>query len=378
MIAACPNCKTKFRIARDRLGPEGVRLRCTQCSSVFRVKAPHDAVPTAAPQAAPVAAPQAPAPEAFPPVPSRPAPEAFPPVPSRPAPEAFPPVPSPPSRDSARLVLVAHCDDELRKQAMEAVESWGLQALGAQDGVEAILEIQRHLPRAVLLDAALPKMYGFQVCELIKRNDSLRAIQVVLVGAIHDDTRYRRIPDQLYGADVYLETPDLPDGLHPALRDFGLPLSGAIPSAPREPAPTTHRGLGGIDVETALEAAEPPEESEAPMAAAPSPLQEQEPSAPAPTPVAEAPQAPALPDAGVDDGVAKAERLARIIVSDVILYNEEKFAAAVASGSVIEMMEPDLQEGRSLFQQRVDPAIAGQKDFLREELLRVARQRGMS
>ena len=96
MIAACPNCKTKFRIARDRLGPEGVRLRCTQCSSVFRVKAPHEAMPAAVPQAAPVAAPQAPAPETLPPV--------------------LPPVLSPPERDSARLVLVAHSDDELRKQ----------------------------------------------------------------------------------------------------------------------------------------------------------------------------------------------------------------------------------------------------------------------
>jgi predicted Zn finger-like uncharacterized protein len=372
MIAACPNCKTKFRIARDRLGPEGVRLRCTQCSSVFRVKAPHETVPTAVPQAAPVAVPEVPVPD-------------------------LPPLPSQPDRDPARLVLVAHSDDELRKQVMQAVESWGLQAIGAQDGVEAILETQRHLPRAVLLDAALPKMYGFQVCELIKRNDSLRAIQVVLVGAIYDDTRYRRTPDQLYGADVYLETPDLPDGLHPALRDFGLPLSGDIPRQLFEPAPTTHRGVGGIDAAAALEAAEPPEEAETPMAAAPSleqeppaplpaaPSLEQEPPAPLPAPVVEpptpldaAPQAPAMPAAGADDGVAKAERLARIIVSDVILYNEEKFAAALASGSVIEMMEPDLQEGRSLFQQRIDPSIAGQKDFLREELLRVARQRGMS
>jgi CheY-like chemotaxis protein len=349
-----------------------VRLRCTQCSSVFRVKAPHETVPTAVPQAAPVAVPEVPVPD-------------------------LPPLPSQPDRDPARLVLVAHSDDELRKQVMQAVESWGLQAIGAQDGVEAILETQRHLPRAVLLDAALPKMYGFQVCELIKRNDSLRAIQVVLVGAIYDDTRYRRTPDQLYGADVYLETPDLPDGLHPALRDFGLPLSGDIPRQPFEPAPTTHRGVGGIDAAAALEAAEPPEEAETPMAAAPSleqeppaplpaaPSLEQEPPAPLPAPVVEpptpldaAPQAPAMPAAGADDGVAKAERLARIIVSDVILYNEEKFAAALASGSVIEMMEPDLQEGRSLFQQRIDPSIAGQKDFLREELLRVARQRGMS
>jgi hypothetical protein len=74
--------------------------------------------------------------------------------------------------------------------------------------------------------------------------------------------------------------------------------------------------------------------------------------------------------------VAKAERLARIIVSDVVLYNEKKFAAAVASGNVAQVMEPDLAEGRALFQARIAPAVAAQRDFLREELLRVARQRG--
>ena len=283
MIAACPRCKTKFRIARERLGAEGVRLRCTQCSTVFRVKAPEDA---------------------------REAELLEPTVDAQ-------PTPAPRTLDPERLVLVAHTDPDLCKRTCDALESWGLQALAAYDGVDAILAVQRSLPRAVVLDAALPKMFGFQVCELMKRNESLSAIQVVLVGAIHDESRYRRPPGDLYGADVYLEAPDLPEALAEALAGFGLPV--------RAPWPGRPAARGGA----------PSEE------------------------------------------VAKAERLARIIVSDVVLYNEQKFAAAVRAGNVLEALEPDLAEGRALFQARVPSAVAAQRDFLREELLRVAKSRGM-
>jgi predicted Zn finger-like uncharacterized protein len=303
MVAACPTCKTKFRIPRERLSADGVRLRCTRCAAVFRVKAPEEEAlvePTVDAQ----------------------------------------PTPAPRRLEPERLVLVAHADPDLCKRLADTLEAWGLHALAAYDGVEAILAVQRHGPRAVVLDAALPKMYGFQVCELIKRNESLRSIPVVLVAAIHDKNRYRRPPGELYGADVYLEPQDLPDALREPLARFGLPLRGA----------------------PAARAAAPARASAPPRQAAPA--------------AAERPRQRPAPAAG-DEELAKAERLARIIVSDVILYNEQKFAAAVAAGNVMESLEPDLQEGRALFQARIDPALARQRDFLREELLRVARQRGM-
>ncbi|HBZ69448.1 MAG TPA: hypothetical protein DEP35_06840, partial [Deltaproteobacteria bacterium] len=119
--------------------------------------------------------------------------------------------------------MIADSDAEEGKATAAAVAGWGLHPLLAHDGVEAILAIQRNLPCAVILDAALPKMFGFQVCELMKRNAELREVHVVLVGAIHHRERYRRSPHDLYGADAYLERPDLPHGLAAVLRDFGLP-----------------------------------------------------------------------------------------------------------------------------------------------------------
>jgi predicted Zn finger-like uncharacterized protein len=342
MIAACPKCSTRYRVENERLTADGVRLRCTRCQAVFRVRAPGAVAPVVEAQV-----------------------------------EAQPtPMPQPPDR--SRLVLVADSDAEEGKVTASAVAGWGLHPLLAHDGVEAILAIQRNLPRAVILDAALPKMFGFQICELMKRNAELREIHVVLIGAIHHRERYRRSPHELYGADAYLERPDLPHGLATVLRDFGLPL--ASPSAvPARSAPSARPAAREFEVEDVVMPLDPvrdfPEASfGAPLPSAPGRASRR---AAAPG-VARAPAASsATASDGLGDERAKAERLARIIVSDVILYNQDKFARAVAAGRVVEVMDPDLEEGRALFRQRIDARVREERDHLAEELVRVARTRGM-
>ena len=64
MIAACPKCAARYRIDRDQLSSDGVRLRCAKCETIFRVRPPDPAPPVQveAPPAAPAAVPEAPAP----------------------------------------------------------------------------------------------------------------------------------------------------------------------------------------------------------------------------------------------------------------------------------------------------------------------------
>ena len=92
-----------------------------------------------------------------------------------------------------------------------------------------------------------------------------------------------------------------------------------------------------------------------------------------PTPAAE--PSPAADDPLADER-AKAERLARIIVSDIVLYNPEQFERALQTGNVVQALESGLQEGRELFRQRIDERVRAEKDHLAEELARVARSRG--
>jgi CheY-like chemotaxis protein len=269
------------------------------------------------------------------------------------------PNPEPEPADEGPVVLVAIPDAELAKQTAAVLQQRGLRTSMVHDGVEAMLELQRQLPKAVLLSASLPKMYGFQVCEVVKRNESLRSIVVVLAGSIHHTDRYRREPNELYGADAYIEDPDLPEGLIPVLERMGISMTEVA-------APTP-------------EVASPPEPAAPePLQSAPSQPLAPEPAPPDPPALVAAPQAPAAEeDDGLAEERAKAERLARIIVSDIVLYNEEKFADAVARNSVAEVMSPDLEEGRELFRSRIDERVREEQDYLVAELLRVARLRGM-
>ena len=362
MIAACPTCAARYRIEAAKLPPEGARLRCARCQSVFRVQLPA-ATQSAAPVQRAAAPSSAPAQRAAAQTAALPQPVA----PEAPAASVGTP-PQPGRRDPERLVLLAHPEPEEGKQLAETLASWGLDVVLAHDGVEAILGVQRALPHAVVLDAALPTMFGFQVCELMKRNESLRGIHVVLLGAIHEGSRYRRPPGELYGADAYAERQELPGALEPILKGFGMPIAsgGATPAGrvrdaegqpvqPRDAA--THSGPDRV-----LRAAAGPDRE--PRHAA-GPDRESRPAA-VPDPAAD-------PELGAE--IEKAERLARIIVSDIALYNAEKFEAAVRSGDVLTAMAAELDEGRELLGQRVDPRVGEASAYLDREMLRMAQSR---
>lgn len=350
MIAACPKCQAKYRIDAERLSPEGARLRCAKCQAVFRVRAPEAQIVEAAPVAAPaqpVAAPQ----------------PAAPPQVQAPAPAASPPT-AEASIDRDRLIVVADPDVETGKLAMNALAAMGLQPVLVHDGVEALLTIQRMLPRAAILDAALPKMYGFQICEMVKRNESLRSTHVVLVGSVHHQDRYRRPPSELYGADHYMEKPELLDGLAPVLARFGYSISAPAPA----PAPVA-----------APQPVAPAPQPMAPVAAPPepAPVAAPQPAAvAAPQPAVPVQPAAAVPAAdGMGELRANAERLARIIVSDILLYHPEQFEAGLASGRLAEALDAAIAEGRGFFSQRVDPRVRDERDYILDELHRVAQER---
>ena len=319
MIAVCPKCPARYRVDAGRVSPEGVRLRCAKCRAVFRVRVPEAlraAPATASVQSAPA-----------------------PPVSAGPQPEAKAGV------DRERLIVVADPDVASGKRTMSTLAAWGLQPILVHDGVEALLTIQRLLPPVAVLDAGLPSMHGSEVCEMVKRNSSLRSMKLVLVGSRDHQDRHGRPPSEFYGADVYLEKAEFPERLRPVLRRLGYSIA-ASPAA------------------TAPQAAPAPE----PAAAAQPIARPRQPVVPAP--VAAAPESNELVALR-----ANAERLARIIVSDILLYHPEQVEAGLASGRLAEALNAAIEEGRGFFAQRVDPRVRDERDYIVEEVQRVAAER---
>lgn len=351
MVAGCPKCNARYRVDAERIGPDGAKLRCTKCSAIFLVRTPQ------APSKPPLSNPQ--------PVPSAPAPVVAP----APAPApVVAPAPAPEREfDSERLVLVADPDDARGKVTAEAIESWGLASLLVHDGVEAMLAIQRTLPAAIVLDAGLPKMFGFQICEIVKRNESLRDTKVVLVGSIHHQDRYRRDPSDLYGADVYIESPDLPEGLLSILRDAGLPLPDTGVDRANPPTPLVKPDVSSVSAPTPV--SEPTLELDLGADIATAGVGRPEPSStPSPIDEAEDPERTAERE--------RAQRLARIAVSEMVLYQPEKFDQATLAGTLEQTLDLEIQEARALLRQRIGDEVRAETDFIIDELKRVAKERG--
>lgn len=47
MVIECPACKTKFKLPDEKIGPSGVSVRCSKCTTTFAVRPPAAAAPSA-------------------------------------------------------------------------------------------------------------------------------------------------------------------------------------------------------------------------------------------------------------------------------------------------------------------------------------------
>jgi DNA-binding NarL/FixJ family response regulator len=81
----------------------------------------------------------------------------------------------------------------------------------------------------------------------------------------------------------------------------------------------------------------------------------------------------------VDDAHTTARRLARIILSDIVLYNQALFDDAVRGGRLRQVMNRFLEEGREHYAHKVDPALAATTHYLDEAVERyiAARERSL-
>ena len=351
MIAACPQCQTRYRLAREKIGPQGARIRCSQCQTIFRVQAPPEGTPAT-------------------PAESRPSPVAAPAAAPAPTPAAPPPAPPKPLPPLARA-LIAEVDADTAKGAAEILASWRIEAEVVDDGGEALVRMFRTPPALAILGAELPSLRASRIAEVCQRASELAAVKLVRIATVSDQSGTAG-----FDSEEMLEAGDYPAGLTEILGRLGIgakPTAAPAPKPPAaKPAPAVARPSAAAPAPAAKQPAAPAPSSVPPTRAAPAPrMPTPAKAAPSPLPPAPAPR-PAPPALSSDPAIAAAERLARIAVSDVILYNQEKFAAAAARGTAAKELASELGEARQHFNSRVAPAVRAERDFLVEELERRA------
>lgn len=105
-------------------------------------------------------------------------------------------------------------DDEahiriLMEQTLEELEDEGVEILTAANGEEALEIINAEKPGLVFLDVMMPKMNGFEVCQVVKHDLKLEDVYIVMLTAKGQE--YDRQKGTEAGADVYMTKPFDPD-----------------------------------------------------------------------------------------------------------------------------------------------------------------------
>lgn len=79
------------------------------------------------------------------------------------------------------LVIVVDDFDDGRELVAELLELSGYDTAQARDGVEALELVSRLEPDLMVLDLALPRLDGFQVAALVRRDPRRRGVPIVAV-----------------------------------------------------------------------------------------------------------------------------------------------------------------------------------------------------
>lgn len=357
MLVACPKCKTKYKVDDSKIGDQGLKLKCSKCQTLFKVVKKPEAAQPSAPQ--PSAQRPAPRPITAPPTPPPPPKPSVPP----------PPPPLPRSPFAGTQILVASEVEDARNKIVKLLQDVGFIPLTTADGIQALELIKQKKPKAVILDVILPKLLGFELCEIIKNDERLKDIPVILLAAQLNSHRFKRAPESLYGADGYLEIKDIPTLTIDMLNDL---LAGhPARKAKAEPDIFPHeRPTPPPPVETATPPPPPPPPPQPPSPPPPPQTQKAAPPPPPPPP----PPTPAPVEEELDippeekDEHEKAKRLARIIVSDIQLYNQEAVIEGVKNNNFYELLAKDIGDARKLYAQRVPEHIRAKTNYLEETI----------
>lgn len=290
MFISCPLCRTRFKFDENRVNSAGVKLKCSRCSAIFRLAADRE------------------------------------------------------SRGGRLSVLIAHESTEFCTAVQKVLMAEPFDIISSHDGKEALDLVLKLLPDVVLLNVALPTMYGFQICEALRANPRTQHIKIILLAAIYDKTKYKRSPQSLYGADDYIEQHHIPDALVPMIYRLVVAVAPAPGDTGEGSAPSEEIGTAPERL-TPAEADRQEDTRKVLMAQQPAGISPED-----------------------DNSCRAARQLARSIVSDISLYREAELEEGIKTGNIELCLGVEIRDGRAIYQSRLPQAASFPTDFYEEAL----------
>ncbi|GEM_PF-2459756 len=129
----------------------------------------------------------------------------------QPQPVAVKEAPSSEKKSTGKVVMVVDDSPTVRKLVSLKLEKFGHSVISAVDGMDALAKMSEETPDLILLDITMPRLDGYQLCKLIKGNESTKHVPVVMLSG--KDGFFDKIRGRMAGASTYLTKPFEPEVL---------------------------------------------------------------------------------------------------------------------------------------------------------------------
>lgn len=108
-------------------------------------------------------------------------------------------------------ILIAEDERDIRELISFTLQYAGYDVIAVIDGEEAVEEAKKEMPDLILMDVRMPRMTGYEACELLKKQESTGNIPVVFLSAKGQETEVKAGLEA--GAEEYIIKPFSPDEL---------------------------------------------------------------------------------------------------------------------------------------------------------------------
>ena len=105
------------------------------------------------------------------------------------------------------VVLVVDDEPVIRRMMHDALAQRGYDVMVASGGAEAFRLVKTRDPDAILLDAMLPDVHGFDICKRLKASKRYKHIPIIMVTAMYKGWRMAADLKEAYGVHAHVEKP---------------------------------------------------------------------------------------------------------------------------------------------------------------------------
>lgn len=103
------------------------------------------------------------------------------------------------------IVLVVDDSPTVRKIVQLTLQREKIRVITANDGLSALAAVADEEPDLILLDIILPRMDGYNICQIIRKNMRFRHIPIIMLSG--KDGLFDKVRGRLAGSSEYLTKP---------------------------------------------------------------------------------------------------------------------------------------------------------------------------